>query len=204
MVADLLRLVRETRIPAEPLLFLTVRPDRNLMAETYGAGQPLGAARRELSGVAAVRYRHTAVSPAPTFACKWGCVSASGHSQITPGFQKSCGDLKLLPGEFGDHGFHELSGGGAGGGELRFQLVHQCHELIDFGDDAALFGERWNWNWIGFQLAPVLVRVKHLPKSLFADSSEPNPCPGFRRLESLIFLSDCPSFQINARIAKGH
>ena len=44
--------------------------------------------------------------------------------------------------EFGDEGGEEFRGGGAGGGELRFQLVHQGHQLIHFGHDPALFGER--------------------------------------------------------------
>ena len=44
-------------------------------------------------------------------------------------------------GEFGDEGFEEVRGGGAGGGELRFQLVHQGHQLIHFGHDPELFGE---------------------------------------------------------------
>jgi hypothetical protein len=52
----------------------------------------------------------------------------------------------LRGGEFSDEGFHEFLGGGTGGGELRFQLVHQGHQLIDFGHDAALFGGRGDWN----------------------------------------------------------
>jgi hypothetical protein len=34
--------------------------------------------------------------------------------------------------EFGDEGFHELFGGGAGGSELHFQRVYQGQQLIDF------------------------------------------------------------------------
>ena len=45
--------------------------------------------------------------------------------------------------ELGNDGFHELPGHDAGGGELRFQLVHQDHQFVDLGDDAALFGEGW-------------------------------------------------------------
>lgn len=44
-------------------------------------------------------------------------------------------------GEFGDEGGEEVRGGGAGGGELRLQLVHQGHQLIHFGHDPGLFGE---------------------------------------------------------------
>jgi hypothetical protein len=47
-------------------------------------------------------------------------------------------------GQFGDEGFEEVRGGGAGSGELRFQLVHQGHQLIHFGHDPALFGEGWD------------------------------------------------------------
>jgi hypothetical protein len=44
-------------------------------------------------------------------------------------------------GEFGDEGGEEVRGGGAGSGELRFQRVHQGHQLLHFGHDPALFGE---------------------------------------------------------------
>ena len=50
-------------------------------------------------------------------------------------------------GEFGDEGREEVGGGGAGGGELRFQRVHQGHQLIHFGHDPALFGEGWDGDW---------------------------------------------------------
>src|SRR5205814_3083643 len=52
----------------------------------------------------------------------------------------------VLNSEFGDERFEKLRGGGAGGGELRFQPVHQGHQLIHFGHDPALFGERWEGN----------------------------------------------------------
>src|SRR5437762_1128821 len=48
--------------------------------------------------------------------------------------------------EFCDEGGEEVRGGGARGGELRFQSVHQGHQLIHFGHDPALFGERWEWD----------------------------------------------------------
>jgi hypothetical protein len=34
-----------------------------------------------------------------------------------------------------------MVGGGAGGDELRLPLVHEGHQLVHLGDDAALFGE---------------------------------------------------------------
>ena len=43
-------------------------------------------------------------------------------------------------GELGDDGGEAVRGGGAGGGELRLQLVHQGHQLRPFGHDPALFG----------------------------------------------------------------
>lgn len=43
--------------------------------------------------------------------------------------------------EFGDEGREEVGGGGAGGGNLRFQGVHQGHHLLHFGKDPALLGE---------------------------------------------------------------
>ena len=39
-----------------------------------------------------------------------------------------------------DEAVGEVELGGLGGGEARFELVAQCHQLIDFGDDAVLFG----------------------------------------------------------------
>jgi hypothetical protein len=52
-------------------------------------------------------------------------------------------------GKFGDDCFHEFFGGGAEGGELRFQLVHQGHQLFHFGHDPALFGEGGRGNGSG-------------------------------------------------------
>ena len=46
-------------------------------------------------------------------------------------------------GEFGYEGGEEVRGGGAGGGELHFQLADQGHQLLHFGHDPALFGEGW-------------------------------------------------------------
>jgi hypothetical protein len=43
--------------------------------------------------------------------------------------------------QFLNSSLHKLFWIGARGGELRFQFVHQGHELIDFGHDAMLFGK---------------------------------------------------------------
>ena len=43
-------------------------------------------------------------------------------------------------------GLHESFGGGAGGGELTFQLIRQGHMFIDFGDNATLFDDGWKWD----------------------------------------------------------
>ena len=51
--------------------------------------------------------------------------------------------------EFGDEGGEEVRGGGAGCGELRFQRVHQGHQLLHFGHEPALFGEGWERNLCG-------------------------------------------------------
>ena len=37
----------------------------------------------------------------------------------------------------------EIQLGGLGGSENGFELVAKGHQLIDFGDDAVLFGEGW-------------------------------------------------------------
>ena len=61
-----------------------------------------------------------------------------------------------MSGEFGDDGFEEIRGGGARGGELRFQFVDQGHQLIHFGHDTALFGEGREW----YQEVPNQRKVK--------------------------------------------
>lgn len=48
--------------------------------------------------------------------------------------------------EFGDEGGEEVRGGGAGGGELLLQRVHQGHQLLHFGHDPALFGEGFQFS----------------------------------------------------------
>ena len=45
-----------------------------------------------------------------------------------------------------DEAVGEVELGGLGGGEGRFELVAQRHQLIDFGDDAVLFLSWWNRN----------------------------------------------------------
>jgi hypothetical protein len=41
-----------------------------------------------------------------------------------------------------EDGFEEAAAVGVGGGELRFELVAEGHQFIDFGDDALLI-DRW-------------------------------------------------------------
>ena len=69
-------------------------------------------------------------------------------------------------GEFGDEGLEEVLGGGAGGGELRFQLVHQGHQLIHFGHDPALFGEGWEREGNCSSTPPDDLRLRHLGRVL--------------------------------------
>ena len=52
-----------------------------------------------------------------------------------------------LSGELSDESGKEVRGGSAGGGELRFQRVHQGQQMLHFGHDPALFGEGWDGNW---------------------------------------------------------
>ncbi len=49
----------------------------------------------------------------------------------------------LLGQGFSEEGVEEVVGVGLGGGELGVQLVAEGHQFIHFGDDAVLFGERW-------------------------------------------------------------
>lgn len=42
-------------------------------------------------------------------------------------------------------GLEQAAGVGVGGGQVRFELVAEGHQLIDFGDDTVLFGERGQW-----------------------------------------------------------
>jgi len=44
-------------------------------------------------------------------------------------------------GQLGHESFEKALGNGAAGGELRFQLVHQGHQLIHLGHDPAAWGE---------------------------------------------------------------
>ena len=44
------------------------------------------------------------------------------------------------------HRLQQAGGLDLRGGEARFQLVAQGHQLIDLGDDAVLFGEGRKWN----------------------------------------------------------
>ncbi|MDB6151086.1 MAG: hypothetical protein JWQ44_2534 [Chthoniobacter sp.] len=70
--------------------------------------------------------------------------------------------VRLCGGEFGDEGGEEVRGGGAGGGELRFQRVHQGHQLPHFGHDPALFGEGWDGDDCGGELRSVEIGLSAL------------------------------------------
>lgn len=50
-----------------------------------------------------------------------------------------------LDGELGDEGVEEVRGGGAGGGELSFQRVHQGHQLVHLRHNPLLLGKRGEW-----------------------------------------------------------
>ncbi len=43
--------------------------------------------------------------------------------------------------QLGDEGVEEVRSGGARGGELGFQLIHQGHQFVHSGHDPALFCE---------------------------------------------------------------
>lgn len=45
------------------------------------------------------------------------------------------------------NGFEETTAFGLGGGELGFQSITKRHQFFDFGNDAMLFGKRWDWNY---------------------------------------------------------
>ena len=53
------------------------------------------------------------------------------------------GDFAIVgaAGEFRDEGGEEVCGGGAGGGQLRFQRIHQFHQLIHLRHNPLLLGE---------------------------------------------------------------
>ena len=52
----------------------------------------------------------------------------------------------LRLGQCAEQVVHQFFVGFGGVIVLGFQLVTQLHQFIDFGDDAVLFGERWNRN----------------------------------------------------------
>jgi len=49
----------------------------------------------------------------------------------------------ILAAEFGNQSVHKTCCSRPGSIELLFQPIHQGHQLIDFGDDPALFGKGW-------------------------------------------------------------
>ena len=59
-------------------------------------------------------------------------MAAPGSGGFEGGFDKGRGEAFLLR---------------AGLGEAGLEAVAEGHEFIDFGDDAALFGERWEGDW---------------------------------------------------------
>ena len=54
---------------------------------------------------------------------------------------------EFLSNDLLDEAVGEVELGGLGGGEARFELVAQHHQLIDLGDDAVLFGKGWKRYW---------------------------------------------------------
>lgn len=98
-------------------------------------------------------------------------VEAITPDQTTSGI--ACNWFNILTGasKFSHKGFEEVRGGVAGGGELRFHLVHQGHQLIHFGHDPALLGEGWKREDIAPQstnsnkgLDPAAGVCPHLPR----------------------------------------
>ena len=61
---------------------------------------------------------------------------------------------------FVEEGVEEVARGGLGGGELGFEAVAEGHKLFDFGDDAVLFGEGWNWDFECLDQAKVQVSLR--------------------------------------------
>ena len=43
----------------------------------------------------------------------------------------------------------------AGGGEIGLEAVAEGHLFVDFGDDAVLFREGWDWKWTRLQLGHI-------------------------------------------------
>ena len=66
--------------------------------------------------------------------------------------------------EFVDYGVEQVGGGGAGRGELRFQCVHQGHQLVHLGHDPALFGEGWDGRLESFHQFAFLIHRGALRK----------------------------------------
>ena len=61
-------------------------------------------------------------------------------------------------GEFGNEGGEEVCGGGAGGGQLRFQRVHQGHQLFHLRHNPLLLGEGGKGKWEALNLTGGNVR----------------------------------------------
>jgi len=71
-----------------------------------------------------------------------------------------------VSGEFGDERFEEVRTGGAGGGELLFQMVHQSHQLLYLHHDPLLLGEGRQGNPCGsqeFEMPTVAPAFKRQP-----------------------------------------
>ena len=46
-----------------------------------------------------------------------------------------------------EYGFKKTAAFSLGSGELHLQAVTQSHQFVEFGDNAVLFAEWWNWGW---------------------------------------------------------